>query len=122
MGLQHKDKYTVYDLVDRFECRSETWESLPPLPTARGNCAAVTLDGYVYVVGGLRNANEDTCGNLECYDPADCIDGKWEGLTPMPTRRMSCAAGVLAGDKLYVAGGEGDNTDELDAFEVFEIL
>ncbi|CAK0910907.1 unnamed protein product [Prorocentrum cordatum] len=91
---------TTLASVDRFVASRGSWESLPPMPTARSFCTAVAVGGRVYVFGGERD-QRSAFAAAECFDPAS---SEWERLPPMPTPRAGCAA-AAAGGKIYVCGG-----------------
>jgi hypothetical protein len=45
---------------------------LPDMSVARNGCAAVCIEGHVYVVGGSDGATKHA--SVECYDP---IASEW---------------------------------------------
>ncbi len=61
---------------------------MPDVSVARSACAAVCIDGNVYVVGGLSDA-EAVLASMECYDP---IASEWRTLPSMSDTRRYCAA------------------------------
>lgn len=102
----------VLDSVSRFDPRENTWEAMAPMPTARRLCAAATVAGMLYVVGGeyeeaplwYTDSNWRQYRQLttaECFDP---FAGTWRTLAPMPTARAGCSAAAIH-RILYVAGG-----------------
>jgi len=71
------------------------------MPTGRGNLSAGELDGLVYALGGLGDADVPL-DVVERYDP---VRKSWGTSTPLPEPRV--APGVAGfGGLLYVAGGE----------------
>lgn len=86
--------------AERFNPRSERWEILPPMRTARFSSACASMDGKLYMVGG--NGGQLALSTVECFDPTV---GRWEFVPPMPTARQRCAAAGVGG-KLFVVGGE----------------
>ena len=68
----------------------------------RDELAAVTLNGHLYVTGGMGRSG-DSKKSAERYDPTS---DTWQSVAPMPEVRYSHAAAVLAGH-LYVIGGYG---------------
>ncbi len=78
------------------------WNERVPMPTARKEIAnsTVTLNGKIYVVGGVAS-NGSITSVLEIYDPAT---NSWTEGPPLPIAvwRSSAAA---ANGKIYVFGG-----------------
>ncbi len=60
---------------------------MPDMSVARYGCAAVCIDGNVYVVGGSDAAT--TLASMECYDP---IASEWRTVPSMSSPRWFCAA------------------------------
>ena len=63
------------------------WRALPEMSVARRGCAAVCIEGNVYVMGGYDGGTEHA--SVECYDP---IASKWRALPTRNTVRLYCAA------------------------------
>ena len=57
------------------------------MSVARHACAAVCIEGNVYVVGGSDGATKHA--SAECYDP---VANEWRTLPSMSTGRWFCAA------------------------------
>ena len=55
---------------------------------ARRGCAAVCVDGNVYVVGGKSDVATQLA-SMECFDP---IANEWRTLPSMSNTRWYCAA------------------------------
>jgi influenza virus NS1A-binding protein len=93
-------------VVERYSPETDTWESLPEMPTARVH-AAVTTDvrGRLWVMGGY-NGTQIT--NVEVFDPGPCgcgEPGQWFEAAP-----LLVAAGEVGGatghdDATYAIGG-----------------
>jgi N-acetylneuraminic acid mutarotase len=64
------------------------WRAVPDLSVARSGCAVVCIDGNVYVVGGVSDA-EAVLASMECYDP---IASEWRTLPSLSIPRLYCAA------------------------------
>jgi len=88
---------------EAFEPASNTWVSLPPLPTARDHLTAQAAGGKFYALSGrtnvLLNVNEE-------YDPAT---NAWRARAPIPTPRGGLGSGTIGG-RIQVFGGEGSST------------
>jgi N-acetylneuraminic acid mutarotase len=104
---------TVLDTFEAYDPATDTWRTLPPLPSPRARPgAAVGPDGKIYVAGGTVGAERLT--TLERYDPAT---GAWEALSPMPTPRWWLALAPAANGKLYAIGGLGEPVGDDVALE-----
>src|SRR5262249_34722123 len=91
-----------------------SWTSAPALNQDRAEVSATTLDGRIYVAGGVDSAGRDVA-SLEAFEPSVCV---WPLRAPMPKGLNHLG---LAGLKrvLYVAGGNaGSNaTSDLIAYD-----
>jgi glucose/arabinose dehydrogenase/N-acetylneuraminic acid mutarotase len=89
-----------------FDPATSTWQTLAPMPTARGGAAAEAINGKIYVVGGMDGSGA-SLASVAVYDPAT---NTWSTAAPMSTRRDNPGSAVLGG-KLYVFGGRTRNAD-----------
>ncbi|MGI0016775.1 MAG: Kelch repeat-containing protein, partial [Nitrososphaera sp.] len=97
---------TPLSTVEAYDIATDTWSSLTPMPTARGDVSATAAHGNkIYVAGGWSPAScgpfPDVCSTLEVYDVAS---DSWSTLPSMPTARSNAAA-VVVGNNLFVIGG-----------------
>jgi len=86
-----------------YNIAANTWTLRAPMPTARENNVAVTLNGKIYVAGGAQAVDPDYNGltTFEVYDPAA---NTWASLAPMQEGRVS--PGIATdGVYIYVYGG-----------------
>lgn len=86
-----------------YNIAANTWTLRAPMPTARENNVAVTLNGKIYVAGGTQAVDPDYNGltTFEVYDPAT---NTWASLAPMQVGRVS--PGIATdGVYIYVYGG-----------------
>jgi N-acetylneuraminic acid mutarotase len=103
-----------FDTVQIYDPATDSWESsldpgsdLAPLPQARGGMGtAVFADGKFWVMGGETLDGSGATANhvydrVDVYDPAA---NSWSAGPPMPTARHGIFP-VLAGHRIYVAGG-----------------
>jgi N-acetylneuraminic acid mutarotase len=91
------------------------WQSAAPMPTARSEVAAAPYRGGIAIVGGFTGS----CVNsrtVELYLPAS---NRWRTLPRLPIA-LNHAAAAAAGNKLYVAGGYGDDPHFSRAAFVFD--
>jgi len=112
LGLSHRCIPATND--------SPGWREEPPLATKRDEMRAVTLDGKVYLAGGLTDIlfSDDikksadsrqrvpvrSVRSLTRFDPAT---GKYVELPPMPEALNHVGLVAYRGD-LYVVGGHGN--------------
>ena len=72
--------------AEMYDPSAGQWRALPDMSVARGGCAAVCIDGNVYVMGGSDAATQ--LASMECYDP---IASEWRTLPSMSSARWLCA-------------------------------
>lgn len=77
-----------------------TWQSAPSMPSARTEVTAATLNGRIYVVGGL-DADGNSLATVEVFDPER---EAWSNAAPLPEGRDHQRLAVLRG-RLYSVGG-----------------
>lgn len=85
---------------------TNSWQSLTPMPTARGGATAQVVNGLIYVAGGM-NGDGASLNTLEIYNP---VSGTWQSGPNMQTRRDNAGSAVLNGE-LHVFGGRIRNAD-----------
>lgn len=76
------------------------WSGGKPMPTPRQEVAAATLEGKIYVFGGL-GVDGSTLATAERYNPEK---DAWEVILPLPIP-LNHAAATAVGGKIYVFGG-----------------
>ena len=81
------NEFWVYDVVQN------SWESLPPMITARHNFPLLLLDGCIYAIGG-EDKHELKMTLVERYDMAK---KEWESVASLPERFKLAAAMVYEG-------------------------
>jgi len=105
--------YRAVDTAARYDPLTGSWESLPPLSSARAGCAAVALAGRLYIIGG--EASGHALNDVQRFDP---WVGSWETLPPMHQGRIRAAA-TDGGGCIFVLGGL-DGTRPLNSVERFD--
>jgi N-acetylneuraminic acid mutarotase len=84
---------------------ADSYRALAPLPVKRCSAIAETVNGKIYVIGGLEpfenGMGTRVTGRNEVYDPAT---NTWTERSPMPTSRDHAFSGVV-NNKIYVIGG-----------------
>ena len=101
---------------ERFDPATNTWTSLPPMPTARGGLGAACFDGRLVVAGG--ELPRDVLGTVEAYD----VDtGMWTTLTPLTTPRHGMAFDVIGNSIVAVGGAQkpthAESTAKVEALD-----
>ncbi|MCX4528789.1 MULTISPECIES: kelch repeat-containing protein [unclassified Streptomyces] len=126
---------TALATAEAYSTETNTWLTLPSMPTARSGSAAATapcVEGVglrgtcVYVFGGnlLTGGPNDVVATVEAYSPAT---NTWATVTPMQTPRVGhggtaapCPEGLgLHGTCVYAAGGGNSTTSPLASAEVY---
>jgi hypothetical protein len=93
-----------------------SWASLAPLPTARGELGVAVADGNIYAIGGF-NGNSPLNVNEE-YNPST---DTWTTKSPMPTARSGFAIAVY-NNKIYCIGGTLGNNEYVGNNEAYDPL
>src|SRR6188474_2879125 len=128
----------------QYDPATDSWKSLPPVPTKRGSAVAVEAGGKIYTIGGSTTVEgrviNDSNGRLESKDPFftafgpsrvlsvnevyDPTTNKWETRQPMSVPRNHAFGGAVNG-KIYVIGGRtgqgfiltATNTDVVEEYD-----
>ncbi|MFJ1766312.1 Kelch repeat-containing protein [Amycolatopsis sp. NPDC088138] len=93
-------------VVERYDPDDDQWTTCRPLPAARGATSAASLDGVLYVAGGVLDKdnpddNEHATDSVLAFDPqADRWTPVASMLSPRARHRL-----VAAGGHLYAIGG-----------------
>ena len=86
------------------ENTSDSWSTMTPMPTARGDFGVAVVNEKIFAIGGL-NGDGLPLSTTEEYNPQT---NQWAIKTPMPTPRSGFALAVYLG-KIYVIGGTVGN-------------
>ena len=104
--------------VDEYDFNTKTWRTRAPMLTARGfTVAAVYQDRFIYVAGGLDDANSSYA--LRALEVFDTVTNSWTQLSSMSTARFGAMGGFIS-DRFYVVGGYGTHTELLNGVEEFD--
>jgi hypothetical protein len=78
--------------------------------------SAITLDDYIYLIGGMSHSAGDAFyqGEVQRYDPQQ---DEWEAVSSMPVVVNHCALAVLEGE-IYVIGGQ-DASNDYDLVQIY---
>ncbi len=100
--LVNTGAHEVYDPA------SDSWSTLPALPTPRDHLTATAFEGRLYVFGG--RVNVDYNHNLAVVEAYDTKTRAWTTKSPLPTARSGITSRVVNG-RIHVFGGEwGEGT------------
>lgn len=86
---------TATNVVEEYDEANDVWIRKADMPTARAACCVATLDGKIYVIGGVRS------NAVEVYDPAA---DAWEPKKNVP--ETICDGFVMEG-KIYARSAFG---------------
>jgi len=108
--------------VEEYDPSTNTWRQRSPMPTPRNHATAGVVNGKIYVIGGRVGGAFITSGSsnvdvVEEYDPAADVWGS--PRAKMPSARSAMASGVYGG-RIYVTGGEGQDSQRMYTFRAFE--
>ncbi|MBJ6137700.1 kelch repeat-containing protein [Marinobacter litoralis] len=79
---------------------TNTWATLPSMPTARGGATAQALNGNLYIIGGMGTAG-NSLNTVEVFDP---LSNTWQPGQSLTYVRDNPGSAVMNG-KIYVFGG-----------------
>ena len=102
--------------VEKYDTATDTWTSLPPLPTARGGLTAGLLDGQVHVVGG---ESIDSPGVFPQHEVLDLVTLTWAEAPPLDRGRHGLGSGVIDGRWYVAAGGPNPDLSVSDRLDIF---
>jgi N-acetylneuraminic acid mutarotase len=89
--------------VEVYDTQKDSWSSAAPLPLPMHHPNAASVDGKIYVLGGITGyANWITTGRTFRYDPPA---NKWEELAEMKDAPSGSSVIGVQGKTVYVAGG-----------------
>lgn len=92
---------SVYRTVEVYSPSTNSWGTLPPMPTPRYRFAAVSYRGRLYAIGG--SDGRTVLAGVESYDPAS---NRWGRAPSLPLAEEGAAAAVdPVSDGIYLSGG-----------------
>ncbi len=110
----YKNGWIATDSMFIYNTDTDTWDSGPTMPTARGALTVQFIDGILYAVGG---ANKTVLSTNESFNVKT---NTWETKMDMPTAREHLSSAVVE-DKMYVIGGRVMSmTSNLGTNEVYD--
>jgi N-acetylneuraminic acid mutarotase len=107
--------YGYLNTVEAYDSNTNTWSSLPSMPTARYYLGAASANGRIYAIGGTT-ATQAAIDTAEAYDPTS---NSWSTVAPMPTAREALAVVAASNGKIFAIGGY-DGTRAVSTVEVYD--
>jgi N-acetylneuraminic acid mutarotase len=102
--------------VEAYDPATNTWESLPEMPTGRGGMAIGSIGGRIHTGGGEDLAAGSTHPEHEVFDTAT---GTWSAADDLPTPRHGIGAAVVDGRWYLIGGGTQAGLSTSDVVEIF---
>jgi N-acetylneuraminic acid mutarotase len=90
---------------------SDAWYARAKMPTGRYGVSAATVQGVVYVIGGLMPGSGAPTSKVEAYHPNTTTLLAWRPRAAMPEPRGFTNGAVAIDGKIYVSGGYEMNED-----------
>ena len=102
-------------IAECFDPSCNQWISIRPPEIVHYRVAAVSLQGFLYAIGG-RTRNETVLNIVQRYNPDT---NRWQEVSPLSSPRSNVCA-VADGNYLYAIGGMSANFQYLDIVERYD--
>lgn len=111
-------KEAPLDTIQIYDPQLDKWRQGPGIPEhrRRGGAGTIVYGGKIYLVGGIIDGH--TSGTVAWFDEFDPKTGVWRELPDAPRIRDHFPA-VVAGGRLYCAGGRNTSYHTPDNFAAF---
>lgn len=103
-GGNNDSSFTSFSTAYAYNLTTDRWSAIAQMGSRRHGHGSVSLDGFVYVIGGYDGG--EFLSSAERYTPST---GQWEAIAPMRTSRFGVACAVLDG-RIYAVGGYSSGT------------
>lgn len=110
VGGAHRKLFNLVNtsVHEVYDPKTDSWETLAPMPTARDHLAVSVIGEKLHAIGGRVDVNYNN--NLDTHESYDDKTGKWSRHAPLPTARSGITSQALDG-LIHVFGGEsGEGT------------
>jgi N-acetylneuraminic acid mutarotase len=111
--IDQTGKSHAISTVEEYDPAANTWIQKADLPSPRMFNGVTSLNGKLYVIGGL-GPNSEYTNTVYAFDPGN---NSWSEAAPMPTSRDGVGA-VASNGKIFAIGGNGGTW--LSTVEVFD--
>lgn len=105
------------NLNEVYDPTNDSWTEMAPIPTPVKDYASAVVDNKIYVIGGARGTYPTPNSTLNLVQIYDTKTNQWSQGKPMPVNVRNAAAiataGLLAPKRIYVFGGDTENTGAL---------
>lgn len=107
--------------LDVYDVTSDSWSSQASMPEPVSGATSVTLDGKLYVLGGLLSGGEPTA-EVRVYRPDinQWVSDPSIGAIPAMRVARHSAASAVVGGKIYVFGGMTADQSATNSCEVYD--
>lgn len=106
--------------VQEYDIATNTWRERTPMHIARNHFIVGAVNGKIYAIGGRVNTVFNTGANTDAVEEYDPVTDMWNSVKmKMPTPRSGMAGGVYNG-RIFVAGGELEDTRMNASFRAVE--
>lgn len=102
-------------IAERYEPSLNLWTSIKAPGIVKQQAGAVTLQGFLYIVGGKDN-NSERISTVQKYNPDT---NQWQEVSPLSSPRSSVCV-VADGSYLYAAEGCNEKGNFLKVVERFD--
>lgn len=94
----------------------DEWTFVAELEKARSGLSLVSLDNYIYAIGGRNRGSDHYFNVCERYNPSTM---QWVSISSMISPRAWSGIGILR-NKIFVVGGF-DGVSRLNKVEVYDV-
>ena len=102
--------------VEEYDPATNTWRSLPDLPTPRGGSAAGLIGNVIHVAGG---ENLNAMSTDPQHEALNLSTMTWSSAPDLPTKRHGLASAVVDGRWYVIGGGRAAGLSVSDVVEVY---
>ena len=93
----------------------DEWTFVAELEKARSGLTLVSLENYIYAIGGRHRGSDHYFDYCERYNP---VTMQWTSIAHMITPRAWCGIGIL-GCRIFIIGGF-DGVNRLSSAEMYD--